>query len=243
METATKQLAELKSRLESIKEQKQKACVKWEHKLSEVDAKIAEVKKALDEARWQEVLEAVDRELQPMYLKERRRQAEFAAAVNSWIASAREQATKISAMQAEITELASTIQSFESQLLDSRPDDRKLLDKAIVERKGQAVQECRVAEQDEDAVKILKSLVSYETSGSGVALPRVAAEIYEELWRAGGKLRIRQSDLLLATGIPDISILAARDRLERHLSKMQNDGPLEYSRDGDVYSLVAQAKA
>ncbi len=79
-------------------------------------------------------------------------------------------------------------------------------------------------------------------SGIKSALPPVARGIYEQVHRAGGKLRIREADLLLAAGIRGGRILAARDRLEKHLTRMQNDGLLEYSRQMDLYLIRAPQK-
>jgi len=243
MKTAVNMVADRKSQFERLREQKQKASLDMKQTVSQLDAQIAEAENALREAKWQEALEAAGRELGSMYLEGRRRQAQLASTMNAWIARAREEAAGICAMRAEVTGLNSSIRLAESRLLNSRPQDRDLLRKSIAQMKDQAVQQCEVDEQSRDAVKVLKLLGLYETSGTGSALPPVARGIYKEVQRAGGKLRIREGDLLEVAGIREERILAARDRLEKHLVKMQNDGLLEYSREMDLYLIRAKENA
>ncbi len=241
MKTVGDRIGGLQSQINALKDRKEKASLDREREMSKLDTSIVEVQRALDDTRWQEALETVDRELTPMYVEACRNQAQIPSCIDSWIASVRKGAAKIRAMQDDVAKLSASTKATESQLLDSRPDERDLLAKAIAERKAQATQEHQAPEPDQDALGILESVLPDAKSRSGPWTP--ARKIYEELQRAGGKLRIREGDLLRVAGINETRIIAARDRMEEHLTKMQEGGLLDYTNEGDMYLIVEEGKA
>ncbi len=98
MKTAANMVADRKSQFERLRGQKESTSVDMKQTLAQLDAQIVEAEKALREATWQEAMQAVQRELGPMYIEERRRQAKLASAMNTWIARARKEAVRICAM-------------------------------------------------------------------------------------------------------------------------------------------------
>lgn len=212
--------------------------------------KVAEAEEQLDEALWEEMLETVEKELKPLYLRERQKEAEIVTRANRLVATARKAADKIKSIKEGVADVRGEIRSLEDRLIQADSDGGAKLKDALAAKKAEAASECEVPDHSDGAYALLRHLNVMAGEGDAVSqlfarsfghVPEAVKRIYQAVTGSGGRLKTREDQLLMLSGVKEPRIIAARDKLARHLEDMQNQGLIRYEKEGDYYSVTAAA--
>lgn len=205
---------------------------------------IEQIQDALKEARWEEKLERVEKELVPLYREEREKEDKINRDVKALFNRTCKHVEKMNQGFKELEEIRERVSDIQKDLMRSkRGPDRQMRD-AIEFTKAEVIREVPVTEQLEGGASLLRT-VNIEIGirdnvddawGKGfVRLPTYARNILEEVRRAAGRpVRATQDEMIRLAAIPDPRIIKAREELNKNMEILREKGLIVYDQEGDT---------
>lgn len=214
---------------------------------------LQDMEAALKEARWQEKLEKVDKELGPFYREQRKKEDEISQAINKVFNEAAKDVEKVNLMFKDLQELKKKISGVETQLIRSDDNHDVKVKETIEFKKAEIAREIEVAEEVKGGISLVREVnialgiqdeSDEELFGRVVnRLPIYAQNIYDEVRRAAGKpVRARCAELIRAARIPDPRIIRAREELKKSLEVLTKKELVAYEEQGDTFIITENIK-
>ena len=211
-----------------------------------------ELEATLKEARWQEKLERVDKELVHFYQEERKKEDEINQAINKVFSKTSKIVERINLMFKDLEELKKKISSSETGLIQKSNQDPQIRN-AVEFKKAEVIREVPITEQLKGAFTLMRA-VNIEMGIQGESdedmwgdgfdrFPIYAQNIYDEVKRAGGKpVKAKCDELIRAARIPEPRIIKARDELRKNLEVLTKKEAIVYEEEGDTFVIRENIK-